>query len=55
MSHTFRITKEDYLKANRIGSRMAEMEGQTGWTAKNKVHRNKKAYSRRDKHRMAYA
>ncbi len=41
---------EDYLKANRKGSRDAELENASGWGAKNKVHKSKKEYSRKPKH-----
>ena len=50
---TLKITQEDYLKANRIGAREAELENSTGWTAKRKVHKNKKAYNRTKKHKHA--
>lgn len=48
-SNGFRFTMDDYIKANRIGSRQAEMENQSGWSAKHKVHKSAKAYSRKDK------
>lgn len=41
---------EDYLKANRKGSRDAELENQSGWAGKSKVHKSKKEYSRKPKH-----
>lgn len=41
---------EDYLKANRKGSREAELENECGWVGKNKVHKSKKSYSRKPKH-----
>lgn len=41
----------DYIKANRRGSREAELENATGFTSIHKVHRNKKAYSRKNKHK----
>jgi len=41
----------DYIKANRKGSRDAELEDATGFTSMHKVHRNKKAYNRKDKHK----
>jgi hypothetical protein len=44
-----KITKDDYIKANRIGSRLAELENQTGFKSMHKVHQNKKAYNRKDK------
>ena len=39
----------DYIKANRKGSREAELEVSAGWTAKTKIHKNKKKYSRKDR------
>jgi len=41
----------DYIKANRSGSRQAELECSTGFTAKHKVHVSKKQYSRKPKHK----
>lgn len=38
----------DYLKANRKGSRDAELDFSVGWTSKTKIHRNKKKYDRKD-------
>jgi hypothetical protein len=37
----------DYVKANRKGSRDAELEHSTGWTATHKVHKSDKTYSRK--------
>jgi hypothetical protein len=37
----------DYVKANRKGSREAELEFSAGWTAKTKVHKSKKQYDRK--------
>ena len=42
---------DDYLKANRRGSRLGEQENQTGWTSKHKVHRSKKTYTRKVKYK----
>ena len=39
----------DYVKANRRGSREAELENSTGWTSRNRVHKSKKIYSRKGK------
>lgn len=41
----------DYIKANRRGSREAELENENGWKAKHKVHHSKKNYSRKEKHK----
>lgn len=54
VDNTMKFTTSDYIKANKIGSRLAEMENQTGWSAKHKVHKNMKAYNRKDKHRERY-
>jgi hypothetical protein len=43
--------QSDYIKANRNGSRQAELEDQTGFTSKHKVHKSKKAYTRKSKHK----
>lgn len=51
---TMKITTADYIKANKIGNRLAELENQSGWSAKHKVHKNMKAYSRKDKHKERY-
>lgn len=41
----------DYIKANRKGSRDAELSFEGGWKAKHKVHPSKKTYSRKSKHK----
>lgn len=46
-----RIGVDDYVKANRIGSRNSEMENQSGWQSKHKIHKSKKAYNRKEKHK----
>ena len=45
------MKQSDYIKANRKGSRDAELENSTGFTSMHKVHKNKKAYSRKLKHK----
>lgn len=42
---------DDYIKANRKGSRDAELEMSDGWTATHKVHKSVKNYSRKTKHK----
>ena len=42
----------DWLKANRKGSRDAELENKTGWTAKTKKHKTLKDYSRKGKNKF---
>jgi hypothetical protein len=37
----------DYVKANRKGSREAELEWSAGWASKTKVHKSKKQYDRK--------
>jgi len=44
-----KIKVNDYVKANRKGSRDAELENCTGWVSTHKVHKSKKSYNRRDK------
>ena len=41
---------KDYIKANRKGSRQAELENSTGFTTMHKVHPSKKTYNRKIKH-----
>lgn len=48
--HIGTITKEQQQKAIRKGSREAELEAHP-WTAKHKVHKSKKNYTRKDKHK----
>lgn len=50
-THTMKIRKIDYIKANRKGSRDAELENGTGWSAKDKIHKTDKDYKRKSKHR----
>ncbi|MDR3268369.1 MAG: hypothetical protein LBT83_04805 [Tannerella sp.] len=38
-----------YIKANRKGSREAELALSVGWTSKTKVHKSKKKYDRKDR------
>ena len=49
-----KITKDDFMKANRIGSREAELENSTGFKSKRSTHKNKKAYSRKNKKNEKY-
>jgi len=41
----------DYVKANRKGSRDAEIETSSGFISKHKVHKSKKSYTRKYKHK----
>jgi hypothetical protein len=36
-----------YIKANRKGSRDAELFFENGWKSKNKIHKSKKNYDRK--------
>ncbi len=42
----------DYIKANRKGSRDAELENKTGWSAKTKKHKTAKDYDRKEKYKL---
>ena len=44
----------DYIKANRKGSRDAELEFSTGWIATHKIHKSDKNYCRNQKHKTNY-
>lgn len=50
----YQITKEDYLKANRKGSRDAELENSTGWRSTHKIHKSDDTYTRKQKHKKSY-
>lgn len=41
----------DYVKANRKGSRDAELSFENGWKSIHKVHRTNKTYYRKPKHK----
>ena len=41
----------DYIRANRKGSRDAELERESGWVNVKKIHSTKKDYKRKPKHR----
>ncbi len=42
---------DDYIKANRKGSRDAELEDSTGFNSTHSIHRSVKNYSRKQKHK----
>ena len=46
-----KIAKEDIIKANRKGCRDAQLENSIGFISTHKVFKNKKAYSRNNKHK----
>ena len=41
------MRQTDYIKANRKGSRDAELENSTGFTGTHKIHKSVKNYSRK--------
>jgi hypothetical protein len=43
-----KITKEQQIKSMKKTSRDIELSLQVGWTAKNKVHKSKKTYDRKN-------
>ena len=45
------MKQSDYIKANRKGSRDAELENSTGFNSMHKVHKSAKTYSRKTKHK----
>ena len=40
-----------YIKANRKGSRDAELENSSGWKSVHKIHKSIKTYTRKFKHK----
>ena len=47
MKTKLNYTIDTYIKANRKGSREAELEVSSGWVAKHKIHKSKKQYNRK--------
>ena len=45
------MNQMDYIKANRKGSRDAQLEDEAGWVAVKKVHKSKNNYTRKQKHK----
>ena len=45
------MNQMDYIKANRKGSRDAQLENESGWVAVKKVHKSNKNYTRKVKHK----
>jgi len=45
---------KDYIKANRKGSRDAELEDEMGWVSKHKIHKSKKDRIRKMKYKDNY-
>ena len=56
MGKTFvgKITKEQQYNAMRKFNREEELEANGGWTAKNKIHKSEKTYTRKPKHKERY-
>jgi len=46
-----KITKKDYIKAIRKANREIDLENSSGWTSVDKVHKSKKTYNRKKKHK----
>lgn len=44
-------TYDAYIKANRKGSRDAELMNSTGWSSTHKVHKSKETYNRKSKYK----
>jgi hypothetical protein len=51
MGKTNRNYREDYIKSNRKGSRDAELEFENGFVSTHKVHKSKKNFQRKPKHK----
>jgi len=47
-------TIEDYLKAVKRADRAFELENENGFVAHHKVHKSKKTYTRKSKHKERY-
>ena len=52
--HLGTFTKQDTLKAFKKASREMELQNSTGWTAKHKVHKSIKDYTRKPKHKISF-
>ena len=49
-----KITKEQILKNHKKINREIELMDSVGWVAKHKVHKSKKNYTRKKKHKNKY-
>lgn len=49
--HCGTLTTEQIIKMERNARREEELENSNGWTAIHKVHKSKKTYSRKQKHK----
>lgn len=54
MVASMKITKQDYINANRKGSREAEQMFSTGFVSKHSAHKSKKAYDRKEGKRVCF-
>lgn len=54
MAKQLKITKDQIIKMNRKVSRDESLIDGNGWTATHKVHRSKKTYSRKEKHKNKF-
>ena len=41
------MKNKSYIKANRKGSREAELESENGWVSRHKIHKSIKQYKRK--------
>ncbi|MFR9166533.1 MAG: hypothetical protein ACLVKO_10075 [Dysgonomonas sp.] len=46
--HKSKITISDYIKAIKKADRETQMENQSGWVSVTRIHKSKKAYSRKN-------
>jgi hypothetical protein len=51
MGKQYRISEDQIIKMNRKVSRDESLVDGNGWTATHKVHKSKKTYSRKEKHK----
>jgi len=49
-----KITQKQILTSERKISREIELENQSGWISKHKVHKSKKTYTRKPKYKTDY-
>ncbi len=54
MAKQHRISEDQIIKMNRKVSRDESLVDGNGWTATHKVHKSKKAYSRKEKHKRVW-
>ena len=54
MKKSKKYKNEDILKAVKRGNREAELENENGFVSIHKVHKSKKAYTRKPKHKKSW-